>query len=177
MGKEIATVNGSVHADSLGIMLPHEHVFINLINQFKEPVDREKLALSREAISLSNFGFLRRNPYAIRDNVVLDDLDLAVEELSWFKKLGGQSLVDCTSIGIGRSPEKLRSAAKRSGLNIVAGCGYYTADTHPVDMEGRSMETIADEMERDLTAGIGNTGVRAGVIGEIGTSDPFILTN
>jgi len=173
MKREIITVNGAIGVDSLGIILPHEHVFINLMNQFNEPVDQKKRTLSCATISLSNYGFLRRNPYAIRENVVLDDLDLAVEELSWFKELGGLTVVDCTSIGIGRSPEKLREAMERSGINIVAGCGYYTADTHPADMDKRSVEEIAGEMERDLTTGIGNTGIRAGVIGEIGTSDPI----
>lgn len=173
MKKEVTTVTGMVPPDSLGIILPHEHVFINLLNQFKEPVSQEKRTLSHESISLSNYGFLRRNPYAVRENLVLDDLDLAVKELKWFSSLGGQTVVDCTSIGIGRSPEMLRAAAERSGLHIVAGCGYYTNDTHPADMEKRPAEEIADEMERDLTIGIGDTGIRAGIIGEIGTGDPI----
>ena len=169
----VTTVIGSVTREELGIILPHEHIFINLLNQFKEPSDPQKQKLSREPISLANYGFLRRNPYAIRENAIMDDLDLAVEELGYFKARGGRTVVDCTSIGINRSPELLRNVAQRTGLNIVAGCGYYTQDTHPADMPQRSAEDLAEEMTRDLTEGIGQTGVRAGVIGEIGTSFPI----
>ena len=173
MHKQVMTVTGPAPAGKLGIILPHEHVFINLVNQFHEPEGAEKKALSRAKISLANYGHLRRNPYAIRENLVMDDLELAANELNYFGKLGGRTVVDCTSIGIGRAPEKLRAAAERTGLKIVAGCGYYTQDTHPADMGKRTVAEIAAEMVRDLTEGIGNTGVRAGVIGEIGTSDPI----
>ena len=66
----VTTVIGSVTREELGIILPHEHIFINLLNQFKEPSDPQKQKLSREPISLANYGFLRRNPYAIRENVI-----------------------------------------------------------------------------------------------------------
>ncbi|MFA7157881.1 MAG: phosphotriesterase-related protein [Kiritimatiellia bacterium] len=173
MHTQVMTVTGPVLAGELGIILPHEHVFINLVNQFHEPEGAEKKALSRAKISMANYGFLRRNPYAIRENLVMDDLDLAATELEHFARLGGRTVVDCTSIGIGRAPEKLRAAAERTGLKIVAGCGYYTQDTHPQDMGKRTIAEIAGEMVRDLTEGIGETGIRAGVIGEIGTSDPI----
>jgi phosphotriesterase-related protein len=173
MKKDVTTVTGPAPSDSLGIILPHEHIFINLVNQFHEPIGAEKKALSREHISLANYGFLRRNPYALRENLIMDDLDLAVEELKWFGSLGGRIVVDCTSIGIGRAPEKLCAVAERTGLLIIAGCGYYTQDTHPADMAQRTETDLADEMVQDLTEGIGGTGVRAGIIGEIGTSDPI----
>lgn len=169
----VITVLGSVAREELGIILPHEHVFINLLNQFKEPSDPQKQTLSREPITLANYGFLRRNPYAIRENLIIDDPDLAVEELGYFKMLGGRTVVDCTSVGINRSPELLRNVARQTGLNIVAGCGYYTQDTHPADMPRRSFEDLAEEMTRELTEGIGRTGVRAGVIGEIGAGSPI----
>ncbi len=169
----VTTVLGPVAREELGFILPHEHIFIDLNNQFKEPTDPQKLKLSREPMTLANYGFLRRNPYAIRENVVIDDPALAVEELGYFKARGGRTVVDCTSIGINRSPELLRDVARKTGLNIVTGCGYYTQDTHPADMSRRSVEELADEMIGDLTVGIGKTGIRAGVIGEIGTSDPI----
>jgi phosphotriesterase-related protein len=52
----------------------------------------------------------------------------------------------------------------------VAGCGYYTEDTHPADMDDRPVEAIAEELIRELTEGIDGSTIRAGVIGEIGTS-------
>jgi len=169
----ITTVLGHISKTALGIVLPHEHIFINLLNQFTEPADPEKRRLSREPMALSNYGALRRNPYALRENLVLDDLETAVQEVNDFKVAGGATIIDCTSIGINRSPQLLREVAVRTGVHIVAGCGYYTHDTHPPEMSRWSVETIAESMLRDLTQGIDASAVRAGVIGEIGTSDPI----
>jgi phosphotriesterase-related protein len=169
----VTTVLGPIEADSLGVTLAHEHIFIDLRNQFTEFDDPEQQRISHGPITLSTIGVLRRNPYAIRDNLLLDDLDLAEEELGHFTDLGGRSVVDCTSIGIARRPDLLKELAIRTGLNIVAGCGYYTQDTHPPEMDEWSAEQLADQIVRELIDGIEETGVRAGVIGEIGTSDPI----
>ena len=169
----VMTVLGPIEKADLGIVLPHEHIFLDLTNQFVEPDDPESKLLSREKIRLDNYGLLRRNPYAIKDNLILDDLDTAVKEIEFFSRLEGRTIVDCTSVGIARSPVLLRRVAEQTGVNIVAGCGYYTYDTHPEDMNELSVETIAECMIRDITVGIDDTGIRSGVIGEIGTSDPI----
>ena len=166
----VMTVLGPVRADSLGITLVHEHLLIDLRNQFSEFTDPQRRRISREKLCLANSGIVRRNPYAIKDNLVLDNLSLAAKELMEFKRAGGETVVDCTNIGIGRFPTRLRKLSRRTGLNIVAGCGYYTRDTHPAALRCWPAERLADEMVRDLTRGIGRTGIRAGVIGEIGTS-------
>ena len=116
---------------------------------------------------------MRNNPYAIKDNLVLNSLDDAVQEVEHFKRAGGQTIVDCTSIGIGRDMRQLQALATRSGLNIVAGCGYYTHDTHPATMDDWSVEKIADQMLGDLLEGVDGTGIKAGIYGEIGTSAPL----
>ena len=59
-----------------------------------------------------------------------------------------------------------------TGLNIIAGCGYYVDVSHPKDMPTRSVESLAEEMIADIKQGIAGTDVRAGIIGEIGTSQP-----
>lgn len=169
----VMTVCGLVSADSLGIVLPHEHLFIDLRNQFTEFEDPEKRRISHEKLRMGNLGVVRRNPYAIKDNLLLDDLEVIVAEVNAFKALGGKTIVDCTSIGIHRDQGKLYEVARRTGLHIIAGCGYYTHDTHPADMDQWSAERIADDMVSDLTVGIGGTDIKAGVIGEIGTSEPI----
>ena len=50
------------------------------------------------------------------------------------------------------------------------GSGYYIGRSHPYDMVDRSVEMIAAEIESDLMQGVADTGVRSGLIGEIGTS-------
>src|SRR5689334_6878969 len=132
---DLMTVTGPVAKQDLGVVLPHEHLFIDLRNQFTEFEDPEKRRLSELPVCMRHLGLLRSNPYAMRDNLLLDDVDTAVEEVQLFQKGGGRTVVDCTSVGIQRDPEKLREVARRTGLNIVAGSGYYTYDTHPADLE------------------------------------------
>ena len=169
----VMTVLGPVCADALGVTLAHEHLFLDLRNQFSEFADPERRRISHGTLTLASAGLLRRNPYAIRDNLLLDDLDLAVQEVAPFQALGGRTLVDCTSVGIARDPLKLRALAQRTGLNIIAGCGYYTQDTHHTDIAQLSQAQLADRMVADLTEGIDGTGIKAGVIGELGTSAPI----
>ena len=45
--------------------------------------------------------------------------------------------------------------------------------THPADMDSRTKEDICEEIVREVTVGIDNTGIRAGIIGEIGCSEPM----
>jgi len=170
----IMTVTGPVESDELGITLPHEHLFVDLRNQFTEFSDPEKRLISEQKVNIRNLGRLRLNPYAVKDNLFIDDMDVAVEEVLCFKDAGGRTIVDCTSTGINRNAEKLHDLARRTGINVVAGSGYYTQDTHPEEMARWSAEEIADQIVRDFTEGIEGSGIKAGVIGEIGTSESIL---
>ncbi|MHB1356503.1 MAG: phosphotriesterase family protein [Anaerolineae bacterium] len=169
----VMTVLGPVAAFTLGITLPHEHLFIDLRNQYTESPDPEKSRLGHEQLALSNAGVLRRNPYALRDNLVLDDPMLINTEVDVYKQLGGKTIVECTSLGITRDALGMKMLSKSSGITIIAGCGYYTYDTHPHELANWTIEQIAKSMLNDLTQGMESTTIRAGVIGEIGTSWPI----
>src|SRR5207248_9744987 len=67
-----------------------------------------------------------------------------------------------------------KKIASRTGLNIIAGAGYYVDKAQPKDMAKRAVSEIADEIIRDVAQGIGASGVRAGIIGEIGNSHPWV---
>src|SRR6202007_571280 len=92
----------------------------------------------------------------------------AVSELLDFKKAGGQTLVDQTTRGLGRDPEAIRAVSNLTGLNSVAGKGYYVEFTHPADMPTRSEESLAEEMTREIVEGVGAAQIRCGIIGELG---------
>ena len=79
---DLMTVTGPVAKDALGVVLPHEHLFIDLRNQFTEFDDPEKRALSHLPVCMRHLGTLRANPYAMKDNLLLDNVDTAVEEIS-----------------------------------------------------------------------------------------------
>ena len=166
----VVTVLGEIQADALGITLPHEHLLLDLRNQYAEPSDPEKKRLGLRPVCPETLKTVRRDPYALRDNLLLDDVECAVAEVKRFRDAGGQTIVECTSQGLRPRPNDLAEISRRTGVKLVAGCGYYTQDTHPDNMAERSMEHIANEIVRDLTEGIDGSGIRAGVIGELGTS-------
>ena len=99
-----------------------------------------------------------------------------VEELKLFKQAGGLTLCDATvdghglRIGISSIPR----LSQESGVHIVCGTGYYVDDeTFPEEARSLSVEELAQTMVRDICEGIPGTGVRCGVIGEIGCSWPL----
>jgi phosphotriesterase-related protein len=167
----VITVQGIKETESLGVIAPHEHIFVDIRNQFTPFHETIRNAVSEQKVCIKNLDVLSRNPYAAKDNLVLNDFSLAERELLEFKMAGGDTIVEATSRGIGRDPEQLKRISRLTGLNIICGCGYYTQDTHPEDMDKKSVEEIKDEMVSDIKTGIPGTGVRAGVIGELGTSD------
>ncbi|MCY4375914.1 MAG: hypothetical protein OXC31_19350 [Spirochaetaceae bacterium] len=72
----IITVDGESDPENVGITLPHEHPFLDLRWPCKRPIDPVENALFDSRVSMRNVGHLRRNPYVICDNSLLDDLEL-----------------------------------------------------------------------------------------------------
>ena len=166
----VMTVTGKIRGDQLGIVMAHDHILIDLRNQFRECAEITKKAVGEQKVDITNLGVVRRNPLALSDNLVMNDVSLAEQEVMEFKRAGGDTIVDATNLGLGRDVVALRGIARSVGLNVVCGCGYYYHDTHPQDMDARSVEQLTEEMVTDLTVGVDGTGIKAGVIGEIGIS-------
>jgi phosphotriesterase-related protein len=78
-----------------------------------------------------------------------------------------------SSIGLGRDPLGLARIARATGLNIVMGTGFYLRASQSKKMLTMSENEMAELMTREISVGAGDTGVRAGVIGEIGVSAPI----
>ena len=166
----VITVQGEIDPEKLGMVLPHEHILIDLRNQFSEPPEVTKKQLSGQQVNIDNMGVLRRNPWALIDNLVINDMSIAEEEVLEYKRAGGDTIVDVTNIGLGRDPVALRRISRATGVNIIAGCSYYYHDTHPKDMGSKTVEDIKNQIICDIETGMDETGIRAGVIGEIGVS-------
>lgn len=167
------TVLGPVPGEALGITLPHEHLLIDFAVMFKEPASGSERGLARQPVSLGNLGWVRQNFSSSLDNLQLLDEAVARDEALLFKHAGGQTFVDPTNRGLARDPLALARIARATGLNVIMGSGYYVAAAHPPDMDARRSDDIAREIVADLTEGVADTGVRAGFIGEIGTSWPW----
>ena len=168
---KVNSVEGPRSREELGVVSPHEHVFIDISAFFEERPLEDIKKPSEEKVKMEHLGQLNRDPYALKDNLSLDDYDTQKKELMRFGAAGGRTVVDATMPGIGRDPQKLLRIARESGVQIIMGTGYYVSSTHPDALNSMSEEEIADEMVRELVEGV--DGVKAGVIGEIGISEIF----
>jgi phosphotriesterase-related protein len=167
------TVLGPIAGEAMGITLPHEHLLIDFAVMFREPATGAERGLSRQPVSLANLGWVRHHFSSNLDNLQLLDEAVARDEALLFKHAGGQTFVDPTNRGLARDPLALARVARATGLNIIMGSGYYVDAAHPPGMDRRTADDIARELVADLTVGVDGTGVRAGFIGEIGTSWPW----
>ena len=104
------------------------------------------------------------------------DEPVILAELARFREAGGSGLVDLTLPGVGRDPGWLVGLATASDLHIVMGCGWYRTAYYPAEarIDRRSTDDLADELIREATQGVGESAVRPGIIGEIGTDKPWV---
>lgn len=170
---QVQTVLGAVGPEALGITLPHEHLLIDFKVMFAEPAGASDKGRAWEPVGLGNLGWVRQNFNANLDNLRLLDEQVAQDEILLFKHAGGRTVIDPTPKTIGRDPLALARIARATGLNVVMGAGYYVAASHPPDMDRRTVDELAREMIADVTSGVGDSGVRAGLVGEIGTTYPW----
>lgn len=166
----IQTVLGKINRNELGIVTPHEHIFIDMKVFFSEPEEIGAKNIAYEKVTIDKLGVLKRNPFALLDNVRLMDEETQYDELMYFKFAGGRTVVDATNFGIGRDPELLRRMSVKTGLNIIAGAGFYVEPSLPESVLDRSIEDIEKEIVGQLQIGIGHTNIKAGIIGEVGVS-------
>jgi phosphotriesterase-related protein len=170
----IQTVLGPISPDQLGITLSHEHCLLDLSCLFNEPKEPKLKKLAFDKVSWENIGYIRYHVLDNLDNLHLLDENKAIDELSLFRQYGGRSVVDHTNVDLGRDPMALVRVSRATGLNVIMGCGYYIKDAQNQDlMKNRSEEDIAEEMTYEINHGVGDSAIKAGLIGEIGTSWPL----
>ena len=144
----VQTVRGPIEPGSLGVTLPHEHTAISL---WHIPARWDYWELRR-------------------------DEPIITEELQKFVAAGGSAIVDLTTRGVGRDPRWLAGLSEATGLHIVMGSGWYREAYYPAEalINRRSVDDLADEIVRDATDGVDGSGIKAGIIGEIGTDKPWL---
>ena len=131
---KIRTVLGDIDPPALGVTYMHEHVITH------PPVS-----------------FLDRD-------LAMESIAAATRELSHFHAAGGRSLVEMTPRDYGRDPLALREIATATGVQIICTTGWLKDKLCRPWVAERTVADLADEMIREITVGIDETGVRAGVI-------------
>lgn len=170
MSTVVRTVLGDIDPSSLGHVQPHEHLFVNLGLPLPDDADEFEHARQWAPIEPSNYYSTRRE-HTLQD-LLLDDVAIAEQSIREFRSAGGGTVVDVTSIGLGRNASALEHVARRTGVNIIMGSSYYYGDYHPKELRDLSEEQITDSIVSDVTIGVDGSGIKAGVIGEVGMAWP-----
>jgi phosphotriesterase-related protein len=133
----INTATGTCAPKDLGFTLIHEH-----------------LSAGFPGWEFDNVGFDRKKEMAT-----------AVDRLKEIKNLGVNSIVDPCPMELGRDPEFAAEAADKSGVRVVVATGLYNeALGIPPHFRTLPPDAIAEVYVRELTEGIGKTGIKAGII-------------
>jgi len=140
MSTSINTVTGPIAPEQLGRTLMHEHVFV----EYDRP----------------SSDTLRPGP---RRDEIISICSGYIEQIRAFNIT---TLVDPTTVDLGRNAALLADIAAQTGFNIICATGIYSAATY-VRMRaqlGGSPDAVAGMFIKELTEGIDNTGIKAGII-------------
>ncbi len=142
-GLQVMTVKGPVRPADLGVTLSHDHLILDAFKLFGE--------------ASGSYSW------------ILDDEDMAIQEVRRYRAAGGGAIADPTNVGIGRNPRALRRISEETGVHVIMGAGWYRERAYPTYVYEEMPDVLADRLVKDLLVGVDGTDVRAGFIGEIGT--------
>jgi phosphotriesterase-related protein len=137
---KIMTVTGEIPAGAIGKTLHHEHILVDFIGA-------------------DSTGYHRWDKTEVVEKVLPYLLEI--------KKLGYQTLVECTPSYLGRDPELLKILSEKSGLQILTNTGYYSAvGAKYIPKHGftETAEQLAERWINEAQNGIEDTGVYPGFI-------------
>ncbi len=136
----IQTVLGNIKKEELGITMAHEHFNIDLDHVRHDGVSK------------------------------IETVEEVVPEIEKMMALGVNSAIEVSTIDMYRDIHKLKRISEITGLKIVAATGYYLSEYHPEELTQKSAEEIAETFIKELTVGIDDTDIKAGIIAEIASS-------
>ena len=168
----VQTVLGHIEPSELGATTTHEHLYIDFSFMYRPAQDSTK-DLSDAPITLESRGWIGRHYYSCHANLQLMDVEVSVEELAHYKSAGGGAIVDATTIGIGRDARALEQISRETGVHVIMGAGFYVDAVHPGDMDSWTVDAIAQRIIGDIIDGADGTGIKAGIIGEVGCTWPL----
>jgi phosphotriesterase-related protein len=139
MGTQVQLTDGTVEVSALGTTLIHEHVLVGM----------------------PGWNMDLKAPKFVRSEAMARAVD-RIQELHGY---GCNSMIDPCPMDIGRDAEFIAEVAQRSGVNIVCATGVYNeSEGMPYTFRMMPAEDILELYVKEITEGIGDTGVKAGVI-------------
>jgi phosphotriesterase-related protein len=139
MDTKVQLTDGTVEVSALGKTLIHEHVLVGM----------------------PGWNMDLKAPKFIRSEAMARAVD-RIQELHGY---GCNSMIDPCPMDIGRDAEFIAEVAQRSGINIVCATGVYNEfEGMPYTFRTMPAEDILELYVKEITEGIGDTGIKAGVI-------------
>jgi phosphotriesterase-related protein len=135
--RDLITTLGNVDEAKSGIILPHEHVFVDL----RTPEHPEHArAVTAEVVEVMS------------------------PELGRARAAGVGAIVEPSTVGVGRRADILRAVSRATGFPLVVPTGVYREPWIPAWVHEASEDRLFEWMQGELTEEIQGTGVRAGWI-------------
>lgn len=128
------------------------------------------------SVDIEELGFISPHEhilFAARDNCKEDVL----EELKDYRHYGGCTIMEMSTPEICPADKKderisvLKELSEKSGVNIVYGAGFYKEPRLPEFVKEKSVEELKDMIVKELLVGRGEDCIKAGFIGEVGSSN------
>ncbi|NPT54852.1 phosphotriesterase family protein [Paraburkholderia elongata] len=139
MDTKVQLTDGTVEVSALGKTLIHEHVLVGM----------------------PGWSMDLKAPKFIRGEA----MSRAVDRIQELHGYGCNSMIDPCPMDIGRDAEFIAEVAQRSGINIVCATGVYNEfEGMPYTFRTMPAEDILELYVKEITEGIGDTGIKAGVI-------------
>lgn len=133
----VNTVLGPIHPDELGATACHEHIFWGPPGWQYDP----------------EWWFHYPKIFG-----------QCLADLVEYRELGGKAIVDCSGIGMGREVELYSMLSKYSGVHVVLSSGFWADPGILNYFRDKDLDYLEELFVRELTQGIGNSGIKAGVI-------------
>lgn len=169
---QVPSVTGPVTAESMGLTLPHEHVFVNLSRT--EPRDGFLTVWEERADDLRRFADAGGTTLWDMTNGELSDHAAPVGFEDDPERQVQNPLTGSRSIA---NVLATKALAEQAGVTVILGTGhYFETYLDGAWWDRTSTNRIADYLIADLVDEIPGTGVRAGFLGEIASDLPVITT-
>lgn len=134
---QVITVTGAIDPAQLGVTYAHEHLLGGPPDWSPEAADQDFMMLAP---------------------------DLAARELELFKLAGGQAVVEMSPADYNRSPRELRELSEQTGIHIIMTTGLHKEAFSQRITAAHTVEELEAIFTREVTVGVEDTGVRAGVM-------------
>jgi phosphotriesterase-related protein len=159
----IETVLGPIAPEALGATSMHEHLLMDARALLPEPSAARGFYPALAAT----------DPMAVAENLVLDDPELAADELARVLAARQRSVLDPTVWGFGGPAAALPEISRRSGVQVVAGVGAYLPRTRPAWLRSMSVDDLVELFRTAILDRLPGCEHRAGVVGMIATGHPL----